>query len=488
MSVVGQVRRRRDEPTPNDAPADADGRPPPHDLDAEKATLSSILVDPAAIDLVVGWLRIEHFYSEAHRRIYEAALDLRQRSEPTDSVAVAGWLRERSRLAQVSDGGATSGMAYLSQILLAAPHVTNVESYARIVVNHFRVRQALLVCRTYAAKAYLDHGSADEFLASLEAEVIGLGGAHEGRKAEDIGITLRQEFDDAAADQTRGRLPGIARAFPDYDAKTLGAHPGDLEVVAARPGMGKTAWAICVALNVARRVPELVGEESAYSGVLFFSVEMPRKQLAQRIFSIEAHVDLGSLRSRSLSNEQWSRLAAAGSRLQTLPFVVDDTPALEIHALRAKVRRIKAKMARPGYRNGAPTKLRLVIVDYLQLLRAVDPTIRSREQEVSFVSRSLKELAKEEDVAVMALAQLNRNLEQRSGGDKRPRPGDLRESGQVEQDADLITFIHREEMHGAQVAPGDEGKTELIIAKQRNGPTGTVFVRYRPGNTSFESW
>jgi replicative DNA helicase len=473
------ARDNDDGPARGDIPGAESGALPAA-LDAEVAWIGCAMIDPGVVD-AAPHLRAEIFYSEAHRRTVEAIRSLRAEGRPCDSVSVAEWLRERGRLAQVG------GMPFLAMALNSGASFQH-ESWARAILDTSRMREAILLLRRKHASAYVDHGSAADYIADLEREVLALADDRTSRRHERLGPVLKAVYDATARAQTEGKAPGIHRGFADYDAKTLGAHPGDLEIVAARPGMGKTSWAIGVALGVARRPPELFGDERAYQGVAFFSLEMPRDQLVKRILAMEARVDFQALRAADLSAEQWGRLAEAGKRTHGLPLLIDDTPGLDIATLRAKVRRMKAEMARPGFCPGdTPTKLRMVVVDYLGLMTAKGETIRSREQEVSYVSRNLKILAKEEDVAVLALAQLNRALEARSGS-KRPILPDLRDSGSIEQDGDVIAFIHREEHYGAAPTPGEEGKTELIVAKQRNGPTGTVFVRFLPRYALFESW
>lgn len=487
MSVIGRPKGKP-KPDPNEVPTDDQGNEIaklPHDDNAERALLSMCIVGGAAgISLVdrVAWFRAEMMFAEANRRIWEAIVALRDAGKPVDATTVSAWLGERDRLAQVG------GMKYIGSVLLCGSAIDHVESYARIVADHWRVRKALLVCRQAVARANQDHGSADDYLGQLEREVLEIGGGYEGKKPVEIGAVVKSVYDSTAAAQTAGRIPGIHRGFSDWDAKTLGLHPGDLGIIAARPGMGKTSLALCVAVNVARRPPELFGVEATYSGVAFFSLEMPKEQCVQRIFAFDGRVDFSAIRAARLTQDQWGRMTAAARRLHTLPIKIDDTPGLEIQALRAKVRRIKSEMAQAGYRHGAPTTLRVVIVDYLQLLKAKGETIRSREQEVSYCARELKELAKDEDVAVVALAQLNRAVESRTGADRRPRMGDLRESGEIEQAADDITLVHREEAYGTAANPGDEGKTELIVAKQRNGAPGTVHVRFVGAYTAFEDF
>jgi len=473
-------RKRREPPIdPNAVPED-DGRPPPFDDPAERAFLSCVMVLPSVLDLV-PWMHPGMFYGGKNRLIMEAAVTLHTAGAKVDSVTIATWLREHDRLGQVE-------MHYIAETLLSGQKVEHAEDYARAIRDAWRMRSAIATLRKHASLAYLEHGSTDEYLGALEREVLDLAAHAHFKKHERLTPILKRVYDRTAASQQSGKLPGIPRGLRDYDEKTTGIRLRTLEILAARPSMGKTALALVIARNVAGRLPELFGDEDAYHGVAVFSLEMQAEECGQRLLAAEGRVEYTALRQERLTPDQWAGLARAANRLHTLPIVIDDTPALEIQALRARVRRIKTEMARPGYTAGHPTRLRVVVIDYLQLLRAEGDSIRSREQEIAMVSRTLKTLAKEEDVAVIALAQLNRNIEGAAkGARRRPQLSDLRESGQIEQDADIITFIHREEYYDpSAVAPGEEGKTEIIIGKQRGGPTGTVHARFSGRYQSFQ--
>jgi replicative DNA helicase len=302
-------------------------------------------------------------------------------------------------------------------------------------------------------------------------------------------------FDIIVAASKRGEgITGIPTGFTGVDRKVAGLHNGDLYIVAARPGMGKTAFVLNVALNVAipRRIataepddPYGAGEvEQPGYGVAFFSLEMPREQLASRLLASEARVDASRIRSGQVRNDDWNKLTDAAARIGRLPVWLDDTPALTLLDLRAKVRRLQADIAR-GSGDGPPAeRLGLVVIDYLQLMQGRRDA-GSREQEISELSRGLKQLAKEMQVPVIALSQLNRSVETRTTKDKRPQLSDLRESGAIEQDADTIFFIYRDDYYFPE-SP-DRGVAEIIIAKQRNGPTGKVKVRFSPEFTRFDN-
>lgn len=455
------------------------GRVPPHDLEAEAAVLSAVLLDRDALDRVLEILKPEHFYSDANGRIYEAAQTLALAGTPIDIVNVASWLRDRERIAQVG------GAAYLTQLADATPAVAHVGAHARIVYEKWRVRQLIASCQRISAEGYGDVGVVQEFIDSAEQTVYELARTPDSTAAQPLARVLKAAFEQITKAAERGdRITGISTGYEKLDAKTAGLHDGDLTIVAARPGMGKTSFVLNLAVNVAQ--PRAVGDDGGGGlaqqepgyGVAVFSLEMPREQLATRMVCSEGRVDLGKLRQGYLQPDDWRRLTEAASWLSTLPIWIDDTPALGILELRAKVRRIQAEYAKVG-------RIGLVVIDYLQLMKGRDG-VNSREQEISEISRGLKQLAKELRVPVIALSQLNRAVETRTTKDKRPQLSDLRESGAIEQDADTICFIYRDEYYNPETTDS-KGLAELIIAKQRNGPTGKVLVRFTASCTRFDN-
>jgi replicative DNA helicase len=471
-------------------PAVSAGRVPPHDLDAEAAVLAAVLLDRDALDRVLEILKAENFYSDANGRIYEAAQELAAVGTPIDIVSVASWLRDRERLAQVG------GPSYLAQLADATPAVAHVAAHARVVKEKWRVRQLIATCQKVAAEGYGDVGVVQEFIDSAEQAVYELARTPESTTTQRLTDVLKAAFEQINAAAERGdHITGISTGYERFDAKTAGLHDGDLTIVAARPGMGKTSFVLNLAVNVAS--PRTVNspgpgeeghgedrQEPGY-GVAVFSLEMPREQLATRMVCSEGRVDLGKLRGGRLQRDDWTRLTEAASYLSTLPIWIDDTPALGILELRAKVRRIQAEYNRPATANNAARRMGLVVVDYLQLMKGRDG-VNSREQEISEISRGLKQLAKELKVPVIALSQLNRAVETRTTKDKRPQLSDLRESGAIEQDADMICFIYRDEYYNPETTNA-KGIAELIIAKQRNGPTGKVLVRFASSCTRFDN-
>jgi len=461
------------------------GRVPPHNLDAEAAVLSAILLGGRdSLDRVLEILKPDHFYSDANGKIYEAAQQLALACTPIDTVNVAGWLRDRERLAQIG------GAAYLAQLADATPAVAHLPSHASIVYEKWRVRQLIAQCQRISAEGYGDIGTVQEFIDSAEQAVYELARTPESTAAQPLAQVLKAAFEQISKATERGdRITGISTGYEKLDAKTAGLHDGDLTIVAARPGMGKTSFVLNLAVNVAS--PRTVsapgpGEEGHGGGdrqepgygVAVFSLEMPREQLGTRMVCSEGRVDLGKLRQGYLQPDDWRRLTESASYLSSLPIWIDDTPALGILELRAKVRRIQAEYGRIG-------KIGLVVIDYLQLMKGRDG-VNSREQEISEISRGLKQLAKELRVPVIALSQLNRAVETRTTKDKRPQLSDLRESGAIEQDADTIIFIYRDEYYNPETT-NSKGIAELIISKQRNGPTGKVLTRFTPSCTRFDN-
>jgi replicative DNA helicase len=481
---VDKMRFSRVQPVENPQPID--GRVPPNDLDAEAAVLSAAMLDPAALDKVTD-LKADHFYSEAHRRIYEGCLELRAAGQPVDILSVGSWLKDRQRLAQVG------GTQYLAQILDAAPVVANVGAYGRIIIEKYRIRQLILACQRVTATGYGDYGDPQAFIDGAEQAIYNIANAGSAKLSTerllDVMKKSFQRLNDAVA---RGdRITGVPTGFDRYDRMTAGLHEGDLTIVAARPGMGKTSFVLNMAANVAAPKGREVANdpnsrwEEAGVGCIVFSLEMPREQLANRMVCSEARVDVSKMRTGFLSPQDWSKLTQAASFLGGLPIWIDDSPGLTLIELRAKVRRIQSEYETRDEAGRKLRKVGCVIVDYLQLMKGRDG-VQSREQEISEISRGLKGLAKELEVPVIALSQLNRAVETRSEKSKRPLISDLRESGAIEQDADNIVFIYRDDYYNKEES-AEPNIAELIVAKQRNGPTGTAKVRFDKQWTRFDN-
>ncbi|MBX3227240.1 MAG: replicative DNA helicase [Labilithrix sp.] len=442
------------------------------------------MLDPSAMDKVIE-LKPEHFYSEAHRRIFEACLELKQVGSPVDVVQVSSFLKDRQRLAQVG------GMPYLGQILDSAPVVANVAAYARTIHEKYRIRQLILACQRVAAQGYGDYGDPQAFIDGAEQAVYNLARTSSKQSVEKLLDVMKKAFAKLNEAVARGdRITGVSTGFERFDRQTSGLHEGDLTILAARPGMGKTSFVLNIATNAAKpRHNELAGDDKEKwdtpgVGVAVFSLEMPREQLANRMVCSEARVDVSKMRTGFLGPQDWNKLTQAASMLGSLPIWIDDSPGLTLLDLRSKVRRLQSEFDVRDENGKKVRKVGLVIIDYLQLMKGRDG-VASREQEISEISRGLKALAKELELPVVALSQLNRAVEQRSEKSKRPMISDLRESGAIEQDADNIVFIYRDDYYNAD-SP-EANVAEIIVAKQRNGPTGTVKVRFDKQWTRFDN-
>ena len=466
------------------------GRVPPHDLDAEVAVLSAVLLAPEAFDEVAEILKPEHFYSDAHRRIFEAIFELQRTQRAVDAISVASFLKDKNRLQQVG------GTAYLAQLTDATPYVANVESHARHIREKWRLRQVIGVCQHVAAEGYGDCGETQSFIDRAEQRLFEIARIPEATTVVSLRDAVREAFHILTeATKRGGGITGIPSGFSQLDRMCAGLHTGDLYIVAGRPGMGKTSFVLNIALNVARseaggHLPEdevfadAASDEPGY-GVAFFSLEMPKEQLAARLLASEARVSMGDIRRGTIPRDDWSKLTEAAARLSAMPIWLDDTPGLSLLDLRAKVRRLQAEINRNANEGRASAKkLGLVAVDYLQLMQGRREA-GSREQEISELSRGLKHLAKELQVPVMALSQLNRSVETRNLKDKRPQLSDLRESGAIEQDADAIMFIYRDDYYNSDSQ--EPGIAEIIVAKQRNGPTGVIKTRFTKEFTRFDN-
>jgi replicative DNA helicase len=393
--------------------------------------LSAILLSREALDRVLEILKPEHFYSDANGRIYEGMQQLALAGTPIDIVSVASYLRDRERLAQIG------GSAYLAQLADATPAVAHVGAHAQVVYEKWRLRALIATCQRVAAEGYGDVGEVQGFIDGAEQDIYQLARTSQTSSVQPINQVLRAAFQQITAAAERGdRITGISTGYEKLDAKTAGLHAGDLMIVAARPGMGKTSFVLNLGVNVASpRTVNVAGPDEHDGGaprqepgfgVCVFSLEMPREQLAVRMVCAEGRVDVGKVRQGFLQPDDWRRLTEAASYLSSLPVWIDDTSALGILELRAKVRRIQAEYNREATNTSPERKVGLVVVDYLQLMKGREG-VSSREQEISEISRGLKQLAKELSVPVIALSQLNRSVETRTTKDKRPQLSDLRE-------------------------------------------------------------
>ena len=434
---------------------------PPHSLQAEQAVLGGLMLDNSSWDRVADRVTEEDFYRRDHRLVFRAIAELAQRNSPFDAVTLSEWL-EQNRL--LEDAG---GLAALGGLVQNTPSAANIQAYADIVRENSVMRQLITVGNEIANSAFVTEGrTTAELLEQAEQQVFRI--AEQGKRGQ-RGFRSIRTLLSAAVDridklfQQDDPITGVPTGFSDLDEMTAGLQPSDLIIVAGRPSMGKTTLAMNFAENAAikHQLP-----------VAIFSMEMPGEQLALRMMSSLGHIDQHKVRTGKLEDDDWPRLTSAVSLLDTAPLFIDDTPALSPAELRARARRLKREH-----------DLGLIIIDYMQLMQ-VPGTRENRTTEISEISRNLKALAKELDVPVIALSQLNRGLEQRT--DKRPVMSDLRESGAIEQDADVIIFIYRDEVYHED-SP-QKGIAEIIIGKQRNGPIGKRFLTFRGQFTRFENY
>jgi replicative DNA helicase len=435
---------------------------PPHSAEAEMATLGAIMLDRIALSKVIEIVEPDCFYREAHRKIYEAMLFMSERSITIDLVSLSEELRRLGTLENIG------GSFYLSEINRSTPTASNVEHYARIVQEHYLKRQLISASGRIMERAYDPATDALEEIDEAEKMIFDIAEKRLRKTYVGMDKLAKETFDLIAsmASGTKDGLTGVPTGYMRLDEMLGGFRKSDLVIIAARPSMGKTALALSIARNAAveSNVP-----------VAFFSIEMAAIQLTVRLLSAEARVNAHNILTGRISDGEFPELAKKMDKLAKAPIFIDDSASLSIMELRAKCRRLKAE------RN-----IGLVMIDYLQLMHG--SKAESREREISQISRSLKQLAKELDVPVVALSQLNRSVESRS--DKRPMLSDLRESGSIEQDADVVMFINRPEHY--EITTYDDGQptentAELIIGKQRNGPIGTVRVSYLKDYARFEN-
>ena len=441
-------------------------RRPPYSEDAEQAVLPAMLMDADSVARVVELLDDAMFYREGHRRIYRAMMTLTERGEIVDPLTLANELDRRGELE------ASGGKDYIGFLIDAVPTSANVEYHARIVREKALYRRLIEVSTSIVSEAFEGRLPAAELLDDAEHKIFQVSQQRGTQGFTRIKELLWPTMERIEALQRGGKtITGVASGFTDLDEMTSGFQPSDLVIVAARPSMGKTALVLNIAQHAAieHNVP-----------VAFFSLEMSKESLVQRMLTSEARIDAQRLRKGMLRDDDFPRLARAAGILSSAPVYIDDTPGITLLEMRSKARRLKADSG-----------IGMVVVDYLQLMQG-PPGVESRQQEVSIISRGLKGLAKELGVPVVALSQLSRAVEQRAGSEKgRPVLSDLRESGAIEQDADLIMFIFRQEVYdGPTDKDGNslEGRAEVIVGKQRNGPIGIVNVFFHKAYTRFENY
>ena len=435
---------------------------PPQNLEAEASILGGVLLDNEAINAVIELVNPDDLYRESHRKVYRAMVDLWDRNEPVDVITLSDHLKARGELEDVG------GSAYLAELASQVPTAANIAYYARIVREKAILRHLIRTSTDIAARGLEERGDVDTFLDDAERAIFDISEKRISSSFVRVGDVMTDTI--KKVDELYHRkemVTGVATGYRDIDQMTAGFQPSDLLIVAGRPGMGKTAFALNIAVNAA-----LHGV-----GVAIFSLEMAMEQLVLRMLCSEARVDNARLRTGYLDERkgEFGKLVTAAGRLGDAEVYIDDTPALTVLEVRAKTRRLLRDRSR---------QIGLVVIDYLQLMRGHRDS-PNREQEISEISRSLKALAKELNVPVVALSQLNRRVEER--GDKRPVMADLRESGAIEQDADVIMFVYREDAYEKDDAK-HTGVAQIIVEKQRNGPVGTVKLTFLKEYTRFENY
>lgn len=431
---------------------------PPQNIEAEESLLSSILVDNTSLLEVVDLLAPADFYRTAHQRVFAAMTDLFNRSEPVDLVTLANHLKEKGQLEQAG------GAAALARLLDAPPSV-NPPHHARIVHDKAVLRRLIEKSNAIAKRCFMEQGSADDITDFAESAIFEVTDKKTRQAFYPLSKLIDASIDFLEEKQkNKSLVTGVPTGFTLLDNLTSGLQNSDLIILAARPSMGKTA----LALNIARNAAVDAGVP-----VAIFSLEMSKEQLSLRMLCAEASIDSARLRSGFFSMEDWERVTDAAGVLSAAPIFIDDSPSLSAMEVRAKARRLKMDK-----------NIGLIVIDYLQLMQGRADAER-RDLEISEISRGLKALAKEINLPVLALSQLNRMLEQRN--DKRPRLSDLRESGALEQDADVVAFIYRDEVYNKEETNPRKGTAEVILAKQRNGPTGDVLMAFLSAYTRFEN-
>lgn len=434
-------------------------RTPPQDTDAEASILSAVFINNDSLHDIIDILSPDDFYKGAHKKIFQAIVDLAQKEEPADLVTVANRLKEKEELESIG------GAAYLAAISDFAPVAVNAVHYARIIKGKASLRQLIATSSSIIERCMQDQGDFEDIMDEAESAIFNISEKKAQGAFQSLSELISLNIDKLEEQQGKdGGLSGLSTGYTKLNTITSGLQRSDLIILAARPSMGKTAFALNIARNVAieERKP-----------VAVFSLEMSNEQLSMRLLTSEARIDSNRLRTGFISQEDWQNATDAAGILNELPIFIDDTPNITVMEVRAKARKLYQKHNEIG----------LIIIDYLQLMKPPFKTDR-RDLEIAEISRSLKALAKELNVPIIALSQLNRMLEQRS--DKRPMLSDLRESGALEQDADIVAFIYRDDVYNKEPDNPKKGTAEIIVAKNRNGAVGTAFMHFLGQYTRFE--
>jgi replicative DNA helicase len=430
-------------------------RVPPHNIDAEQSVLGAMLLDRNAIAEVTDILNGSEFYRESHNQLFNAIVELYDRDEPVDMVTLVDFLRSKSLLESVG------GVSYMSNLVNSVPTTANVKYYAKIVAEKYTLRRMILSSSEIIEKCYAEQDNVQDVLSQAEKGIFDISQNKSHKDFEQLNTIIVRSFDEfEKLYKNKGEITGLSSGFADLDRRTSGFQKSDFVLIAARPSMGKTAFMLNVALAPALRMNK---------SVAIFSLEMSKEQLVNRMICSEAYVDAQKLRVGDIDDDDWVKLAKAAGPLSNANIYIDDTPGISMSELRSKCRRLKIEKG-----------LDMILIDYLQLMTA-GRNIENRQQEVSEISRSLKGLAKEMSAPVIALSQLSRAPEARA--DHRPILSDLRESGSIEQDADVVIFLYRDEYYNKDTEK--KNIAEIIIAKQRNGPTGTTELAWLGQYTKF---
>ncbi len=433
-------------------------RMPPHNIEAEQSVLGCMLLDKESIAVATDFLKGEDFYADSHKEIFESMMDIYDRGEPVDLVTVSEQLRQRGTLEAVG------GVAYISDLSMAVPSTANVRYYVGIVEEKSILRRLISACNEVIKQSYEASEDIELIIDYAEKSIFQVTQRNTISDFEPIKTILLDTYARIEElSKNKDKIIGVPTGFKDFDQKTSGLHPSDLILVAARPSMGKTSFVLNIAQYAALH---------ANIPVAIFSLEMSKDQLVQRMLSSESNIELQKIRTGELDENDWIKLVEAAGPLSQAPIFIDDTPGITVMEMRSKARRLKIEKG-----------LGMLIVDYIQLMSGRGKA-ESRQQEISEISRSLKALARELSVPVVALSQLSRAPEARS--DHRPMLSDLRESGAIEQDADVVAFLYRDEYYN----PDTDKKNiaEVIISKQRNGPTGTVELVWLGQFTKFANY
>ncbi len=431
-------------------------RVPPHDIEAEKSALGALLIDPSAINQVAEFLRSEHFYLPEHQSIYSAMLSLYEKQKPIDVLTLKDQLKDEGTLKKIG------GQMYLSDLINAVPTSAYVEHYAHIVKSQYAKRKLIELSSRMVQKAFSEKGDIKKLIDQAEVEIFALAQEHLHQDFIELKEILAESFERLEEFVKKGtHLRGVPTGFTDLDNKLAGMQDSNLLVLAARPGIGKTTLALNMALSIATKDKKPVG---------FFSLEMSKEELVDRLLVGQADIDAWRLKTGKLSDDDYKKLTEAMGELSEAPIYIDDTPGASILEMRTKARKLKVEK-----------DIKLIIVDYLQLANA-GRQYDNRVQEVSIISQGLKNLARELHIPVLAISQLSRAVEQR--GTKKPQLSDLRESGSIEQDADVVMFLYYED-DSEDLLDQSKRLIKLYIAKHRNGPTGELDLMFRGDRVKF---